>query len=549
MTLSWMPDGDPGAPLAVAEELMELATRLATMRDLESLLGAVISAARRLTKAEAGRILVLDHAVRNLHCVVGQNDVRPDVAGMPEAVPLYGANESYNLRDPNVYAAVTGKIVNLGDVQSASSFDVPSLFAFERRGGFVPRSFVAVPLWRPDRMTLGVLQIVNPSLTQSGRVGALPVRYERLLASFAAHAAVAITNARLFDHNEAMIRQLDSRAMRLQEENVRLRRLDKTSPSGLVGGSAPMRKAVDLMRRAAQTQVAVLLLGETGTGKEVFARAIHQHSPRAEKPFVAQNCAALPETLLESELFGHRKGAFTGAIADKKGLVQEAEGGTLFLDEIGDMPLGLQAKILRMLEEGSIRRLGGGRTEPVDIRVVAATNVNLQEKIEAGLFRKDLFYRLNVFPVTLPPLRERPSDVPALVDHFLVAMATSHGRPVPALTSRALDCLVRWHWPGNVRELRNVVERALVLLDDGERLDMRHLPASIVGTGGEGPRLPTANAADADLKSLMQSYEARLIETKLFEAGGNQSLAARLLRISRRSLIDKVQRYALKSPD
>ncbi|MDP2801261.1 MAG: sigma 54-interacting transcriptional regulator [Phreatobacter sp.] len=547
MTLSWMPDHDPCAPLVVAEELMDLATRVATVRDLESLLGAVIAAARRLTKAEAGRILVLDHAVRNLHCVVGQNDAHPDVAGMPEAVPVYLANESYNLRDPNVYAVVTGKVVNLGDVQSASSFDVSRLFAFERRGGFMTRSFVAVPLWRPDRLTLGVLQILNPSLTPDGRVGALPVRYERLLASFAAHAAVAITNARLFDQNEALIRHLDSRATRLQEENTRLRRMDKPNPAGFVGNSAPMRAAVDLMQRAAQTHVAVLLLGETGTGKEVFARAIHHNSQRAEKPFIAQNCAALPETLLESELFGHRKGAFTGAVADKKGLVQEAEGGTLFLDEIGDMPIGLQAKILRMLEEGSIRRVGGGRVEPVNVRVVAATNVNLPEKIEAGLFRKDLFYRLNVFPMSLPPLRERPSDVPALADHFLVAMAASLGRPVPALTPRALDCLVGWHWPGNVRELRNVVERALVLLDDGERIDTRHLPPAIAGVGGEVRAAPP-RAVDGDLRSIMQSYEARIIETKLFETGWNQSRAARLLRISRRSLIDKLQRYELKPP-
>jgi sigma-54-dependent transcriptional regulator len=542
-----MPDNDPGAPLAVAEELMDLATRVATVRDLESLLGAVIAAARRLTKAEAGRILVLDHAVRNLHCVVGQNDARPEVAGMPEAVPVYLGNESYNLRDPNVYAVVTGKVVNLGDVQSASSFDVSRLTAFERRGGFVTRSFVAVPLWRPDRLTLGVLQILNPSLTPDGRVGALPVRYERLLASFAAHAAVAITNARLFDQNEALIRHLDSRATRLQEENTRLRRLDKPGPAGFVGNSAPMRAAVELMQRAAQTHVAVLLLGETGTGKEVFARAIHRHSHRADKPFIAQNCAALPENLLESELFGHRKGAFTGAIADKKGLVQEAEGGTLFLDEIGDMPIGLQAKILRMLEEGSIRRVGGGRVEPVNVRVVAATNVNLPEKIEAGLFRKDLYYRLNVFPMSLPPLRERPSDVPALVDHFLAAMAASLGRPVPALTPRALDCLIGWHWPGNVRELRNVVERALVLLDDGERIDTRHLPPAIAGVSGEMRAAPP-RAVDGDLRSIMQSYEARIIETKLFETGWNQSRAARLLRISRRSLIDKLQRYELKPP-
>ncbi|MFC6746741.1 sigma-54 interaction domain-containing protein [Methylobacterium persicinum] len=295
--------------------------------------------------------------------------------------------------------------------------------------------------------------------------------------------------------------------------------------------------------------MAVLLLGETGTGKDVFANAIHRLGKRSGRPFVAQNCAALPETLLESELFGHRKGAFSGALADKKGLVQEANGGTLFLDEIGDMPLPLQAKILRLLEDGSVRRLGDTRMEKVDVRIVAATNADLPLKISQGLFREDLYYRLSTFPVIIPPLRERPSDIPLLIDFFLHRIARSHGHAVFALTPRALEALCRWRYPGNIRELKNIAERAALLIDGDERIDLRHLPPHLARSAPEiMPQQASLPAeGDGSLRSAVQHYEAIVIERRMREAGWNQSRAAELLQISRRSLVDKLQRYAIKA--
>lgn len=535
-------------PLSVAEELIELTTTLATERRLEALLGAVVSSARRLTRAEGGRVLVLDRTGRHFHGLVGQNDVVPDAAALPGEIPVHAEGNAYNLRDANVFAAVTGKIVNLADIYDYSGFDFAALREQDARTGYRTRSFVVAPLWNVEGVTLGVLQLINVALTPDREIGALPKALERVVGSFAAHAAVAITNARLFEENRDLIRQLDRRNADLARENTRLKEMATPQEDQVVGESPAFQSALDLARRAASSPVAVLLLGETGTGKDVFANAIHRFGRRRDRPFVAQNCAALPETLLESELFGHRKGAFSGAIADKKGLVHEANGGTLFLDEIGDMPLALQAKILRLLEEGSVRRLGDTRLEKVDVRIVAATNADLPQKIAQGAFREDLYYRLSVFPVMIPPLRERPSDVPLLIDFFLTRIALAHGRAAFALTPRALEALCRWRYPGNVRELKNIAERAALLVDGDERIDLRHLPAHLGRTSPDIIVPTPAAAGDTSLRSAVRHYEAVVIENRLREAGWNQSRAARLLQISRRSLVEKLQRYSIRSP-
>ena len=319
---------------------------------------------------------------------------------------------------------------------------------------------------------------------------------------------------------------------------------------GIVAESSAMQQTLDLLTRAASSsKVTVLLLGETGTGKDLLAKALHMLSERRGRPIVVQNCAALPEHLLESELFGFRKGAFTGAVADKKGLFQEADGGTLFLDEIGDMPLGLQAKVLRVIEDGEVRRLGDTRAQKVDLRIIAATHVDLQRKIAQGSFREDLFYRLSVFPIGLPPLRERTADLPKLIEHFLSVTSQAHGRASASFTVRALDALSCWSFPGNVRELKNVIERAVLLLDRDEQIDLRHLPPTIASARPAAAILPPFVADGQGLRSIMQDYEARIIEAKLSEAGWNQSRAATLLMISRRSLVDKLARYGIKSPE
>ena len=535
-------------PLSVAEELIELTTTLATERRIEALLGAVVSSARRLTRAEGGRVVVLDRTGRQLHGIVGQNDATPDAASLANEIPVYAEGNAFNLRDASVFSAVTGKIVNLADVYDYTNFDFTRLYEQDARTGYRTRSFVVAPLWNVEGVTLGVLQLINVRLTPDNQIGALPKAFERVVASFAAHAAVAMANARLFEENRQLIRQLDRKNADLAQENSRLKVMTTVADDQVIGDSPAFQASLDLARRAASSPVAVLLLGETGTGKEVFANAIHRFGKRRDRPFVAQNCAALPETLLESELFGHRKGAFSGAVADKKGLVHEANGGTLFLDEIGDMPLSLQAKILRLLEEGSVRRLGDTRLEKVDLRIVAATNADLPQKIAQGGFREDLYYRLSVFPVTIPPLRERPSDIPVLLDFFLNRIAATHGRTPFALTPHALDALCRWRYPGNVRELKNIAERAALLVDGDERIDLRHLPANLTRMSAEIVIPQMVAMDDASLRTAVRHYEAIIIENRLREAGWNQSRAAQMLQISRRSLVDKLQRYAIRPP-
>ncbi len=542
------PDLSVRDPLGVIEELIELTTALSTERRLESVISAVVSSARRLTQADGGRVLVLDRTGRELYCMVAQNDGAPDAAGLVKPVALYRAGGGFHMEDPSAYAAVTGRVVNIADVRAYSGFDFAELYRQEARGPFRTRSFMVLPLRSLEGVTLGVLQLINTRTEPGGPPVALTPQFERIVRAFAAHAAVAISNARLFEENRQLIRQLDRANADLTLENSRLRS-EIGVGEGVIGDSPAFQAAVALLRRAAPAEVPVLLLGETGTGKEVFAKLLHGLGPRKGKALVVQNCAALPENLLESELFGYRKGAFSGAHADKKGLVHEAHGGTLFLDEIGDMPLGLQAKILRLLGQGEARRVGDTRTEIVDVRIVAATNADLPAKIAAGQFREDLYYRLSVFPITLPALRERPSDIPALIEHFLGRACQAIGRTPPALSPGVLDALMKWRFPGNVRELKNVVERAILLCDEG-RLELGHLPPELRSDPAVPAPVPPADPQTVGgLRAMVQCYEAALIEVQLRETGWNQSRAADLLKISRRSLVDKVQRYAIRQPE
>jgi sigma-54 dependent transcriptional regulator len=532
-------------PLAIIDELIQLTSKLATERNLARLLGAIVSTATRTTNAEAGRIFALDRSMRHMHCLVSQEQDGSFGTSNFRPVGIYTDDERYNLADPSVFAAITGRIVKLPDVYRYTGYDFSSTFESDRKTGCKTKSFVAAPLSSLDGTTLGVLQLVNLALPTDDDGGPLRPEAEPIVRAIASYAAVAIAIARLFDDNRRMIRQLDRKAEELEKENILLKTqaIETGLLPGVVAESPPMRRA------ASSPRVTVLLLGETGTGKDVFANAIHELSDGRKGPIVAQNCAAVPETLLESELFGFRKGAFSGAVADKKGLIQEADGGTLFLDEIGDMPLGLQAKILRLLEDGAVRRIGDTRTQKVDVRIIAATNADLPRKIAQGAFREDLFYRLSVFPITIPPLRERWTDIPKLIDLFLSQASAAHGRPPPAFTVRALDALSCWKFPGNVRELKNLIERAVLLVDKGERIDMRHLPAEVVAERPPVGVLSTQAINGGGLKSIVREYEARVIEAKLHEAGWNQSRAAGLLQISRRSLVEKLGRYSIRPPE
>lgn len=333
---------------------------------------------------------------------------------------------------------------------------------------------------------------------------------------------------------------------RLKEENRQLRAAADVGGSffGIVGRNPVMRQLYDQIGRVADLKTTVLLLGESGTGKELVARAIHSAGRRAEGPFVAVNCGALPENLLESELFGHVKGAFTGAVSDKAGLFEQAHGGTLMLDEVGEMPASLQVKLLRVLQEGELRPVGGGQVRAVDVRVVSATARDLQAEVAAGRFREDLYFRLNVVSLQLPPLRERIDDLPLLAEQFLRRCSARIGKnTVPRLSADAVRAMMAYGWPGNVRELENRIERALVLSDhDLVTAQELNLPGAQSGTAA-ALALPTGSLS---LKQAERALEVDMIRRALEHTGGNRTQAAKVLEISHRSLLYKLKEYGLE---
>jgi sigma-54 dependent transcriptional regulator, flagellar regulatory protein len=316
---------------------------------------------------------------------------------------------------------------------------------------------------------------------------------------------------------------------------------------GIVGDSRAMKTVFQLARKVAASDATVIINGETGTGKGLVARAIHDLSPRRMKPFVTINCGAIPEQLLESELFGHVRGAFTGATCTKSGKFEQAGGGTIFLDEIGDMSQDLQVKILRVLEEREFEPVGGSRTLRADVRVIAATHRDLEDSVQKGRFRQDLFYRLFVIPVMLPALRERSSDIPVLADHFLGRFARRNHIDCPAISAPAMGLLKRHAWPGNVRELRNLMER-LVVLGGGEAIVPADLPADIQGAAGAAPH--PAVVMDDDgicLNSAVTEFEKALILESLRKTNGVKNRAAKLLHLNRTTLVEKIKRHRLQA--
>ncbi len=351
--------------------------------------------------------------------------------------------------------------------------------------------------------------------------------------------------AKPFPPSEALL------AIRKAQEREKLRRANEllqrdidraVGERPIVAASPKMVAVLELVERAAEFKATVLLTGESGTGKEVMARAIHAQSGRRQQAFVAVNCGAIPEALLESELFGHAKGAFTGADRARRGLFVEADGGTLFLDEIGELPPPLQVKLLRVLQEEEVRPVGESKSRTVDVRVIAATARDLAEEIAAGRFREDLFYRLDVLRVKVPALRERREDIPLLVDHFLAQCRASLGKAVRGIADDALARLVAYDWPGNVRELENLIERA-VILADGDRITLRELPDNVASPAGAKP--PAAATGDFSLSAARRRFEAQWIRDALEATHGNRTHAARLLGISHRALLYKLKEYGL----
>jgi sigma-54-dependent transcriptional regulator len=535
-------------PVEVLELLLDLSATLAAQRSYSDLLESVARHGRQLLRAARMEILTLDYT--NCYLLPAAADPPADGIAPGSRVPLYNNGTERNVSNPASFAAFTGRIVQLPDIYKFTGFDFGEIHQRDRILGRRTTSYVAVPLRNHDAMTIGVVQAFDIGSAAVSGNAVLPPWMARGLLAFTSMAAVAMTNLRLIEDKQRLIRQLGRSNDTLVKENARLRSEvgQASTLSEIVGSSPAIHETFQLIERTVDSNVTVLLLGETGSGKEVLAQAVHRKSQRRDGPFIVQNCAALPEHLLESELFGHKRGAFTGAHEAKIGLFQAADRGTLFLDEIGDMPLGLQGKLLRVLQDGEVRPIGETRSRRVDVRIIAATNADLREKVRNGAFREDLFYRICVFPIRVPPLRERRPDILLLSDHFLARTAAAHGRQKPRLARAAADLLEQYDYPGNVRELKNAIERALLLSDGDGLIEPAHLPLEIAGPRyNDEIRRPGPVPPDAKtLKTILQRYETVVLATMLEDHGWNQTRAARKLGISRRSLVEKIQRYGIR---
>ncbi|MFK8031241.1 MAG: sigma 54-interacting transcriptional regulator [Gammaproteobacteria bacterium] len=521
--------------------LLEIMTAISTEKDLDVLLGMILSMARELTDAESGRIYILDPTGRRLICQVVQNDSVDEFSQHYDPVELYVDGRPNN-KQVGAYCAFSGQPVRVDDVPASGAFDFSGRMRVDNVMHYHTQSLLLAPLNRPDEFTVGVLELSNALEAKTRNRIAFGQEQESLVHAFASQAAVSINNARLLEQNKRLIAVMDETNRQLEQENrtLRSRVHARCDFSDIIGDSDPMKQVFDLIEKIADTEANVLITGETGVGKELIAQALHNNGKRKEGRLVAQNCAALHEQLLESELFGYKKGAFTGAVKDKPGLFEVAHKGTLFLDEIGDMPLGLQAKLLRVLQEGEIRPLGGVNDRKIDVRIIAATHCNLKELVAEGKFREDLYYRLQVFPIHVPALSERREDLPALIQHFIDGFSKVHNKNVQGIAPMALDSLMQYDFPGNVRELRNLLERAVILVDDGGSITQRELPPELVGKAQTEPRESGVATADRTLKEIVGEYEQKVIQERLDKHGGNRTKTAEDLGISRRSLQSKI---------
>ena len=422
---------------------------------------------------------------------------------------------------------VTGRVVESGKPVIVPRASQEPMFLNRARRKNLDRrdiSFICVPI-KTQKEPVGAISVDLPF--EKGRDYQGYVRFLDVVSTMIAQ-AIRVNHL------------VDAERRRLVEENVHLRDelKQKYDFANIVGTSRPMREVYAQVNQVAGANTTVLVRGESGTGKELIAHALHYNSRRAKKPFIKVSCAALPDSLIESELFGYEKGAFTGAQARKKGRFELAEGGTLFLDEIGDLNASTQVKLLRVLQEREFERLGGTEPVKVDVRLIAATNADVEGAMAAGTFRKDLHYRLNVFAIFVPPLRERKTDVLLLADHFLDRYATEHGKQIKRISTPAIDMLMSYHWPGNVRELENALERA-VLVSDGNVIHAHDLPPSL--QTGEA----TGTVMSISFSEAVEAYEKDLIEDALKTTQGNRVKAATLLQSTERIISYKVKKFGI----
>jgi Nif-specific regulatory protein len=505
--------------------LYDLAKAIGELVELDQLLPEVIHRTKALFAVESSAVMLLDAETDEFY-VPYVADVARDIEQRLAAVrfPADRGIAGWVLRH--------GRVEHVADV----SRDPRWYGTIDGRTGMVTHSLLCAPL-RGRAGPLGVLSLRNKAS------GGFTADDQQLIEAVADSIGTALDTARRLGDARLAADQLRSEVAALQTQLAR-----GAAPGDIVGNSTAMQRVFKLIDSAAALPVTVLITGETGAGKELVARAIHSRGARRERPFLALNCGALSETLLESELFGHRKGAFTGAQSDKKGLFEVADGGTVFLDEVGDMPPPMQVKLLRALQEGEILPVGDTAPRTIDVRVVSATNRDLGAAVHDGRFRADLFYRLNIFPIAVPPLRERRDDVTLLAAQLLERVSQRFDKPVGRLTARALERLGAYDWPGNVRELQNEIERAVALVAPGAPIDVDDL-SEHVRSSGRVSALPPIAAAGVSLRRARDLFERQLITQVLAQHGGNASRTARALGISRVMLHKKLRAYGLRRMD
>ena len=504
-------------PAEKFQSLLEMGRLLNSTLEFDKVLDLLVTRAGELVQCEATSLLLLDSSGTSLVFAVAKGDKGEALKELrlPVGTGVVG------------WVATHGKPLRVNDVRK----DTRHFAGYDEDTGFDTRSLLAAPLIVRDKI-IGVIEAINSTRPEGFIEADVPI-----FTALANLTAVAVENARLYSEvNRERIVLRDEVARRFQ----------------IVGQSAALADALEVAKAAADSKASILLLGESGTGKEIFARAIAQWSPRAAKPFIAVNCTTLSQELLTSELFGHERGAFTGAVRQKPGKVELADGGTLFLDEIGEMPNELQMKLLRVLQEHEYERVGGSRTIPVDIRVIAATNSDLAQKVKKGSFREDLFYRLNVVAIKLPPLRERDDDINSLIDFFLEKHAKESRKNLKSISPEAVQAMRSYSWPGNVRELENVIQRGIIL-SKGERIELSDLPPDMASTIGDSPIDvdPVTNENLKEAKRVARERAAAAVERKFLErilqaSKGNVTQAASAAGINRTLLQQLLKKYNIE---
>jgi Nif-specific regulatory protein len=482
--------------------LLQICKAIGSLRDEEALPWVLLGMIFDVIPAERGAILLMDE---------DSNEIRSQVAWDRLLGPEHPVHISRE-----IVRQVIEEGISLLDGGSAAAESAGSAVSGEK----LPRAFLCVPMMS-GKKAIGLIYLESSNITTSFTKDDF-----QLLAAIAGLAVIGIENARQFE--------------RLGSENQRLR-AEFSLTHDMVGRGARMRDVYQFIERVAPTDSTVLIHGESGTGKELVACAIHKNSPRKNQPFVALNCAALTETLLESELFGHEKGAFTSAVNQKKGFLEVAEGGTIFLDEIGELSLILQAKLLRVLQEREFVRVGGTRSIKINVRFLAATNKDLQKCSREGTFRADLFHRLNVISIALPSLREHPEDIPALAEHFAARHAKNCNRSVLGISDEAMACLTQYDWPGNIRELENALERAVVI-GSSDRILAEDLPETLLESAKSGPTSP------AKYHDAIRNLKKQMILGALDQSSGNITEAAKLLGVHANYLHRLMRNLELRPP-